>query len=235
MKNRICTVCVRKGSKGVPGKNLRSFLGKPLIAHTLQQAKRSNLFEAIAVSSDCTEILQVAKENGADILVERPQELATDESPKLPAIVHCFREVEKKLQAEFQTIVDLDVTSPLRWVSDVIHAVDLLEKTGCPNVITGCPAHRSPYFNLVEEKVDGYVELAKEPPHSVMRRQDSPRCYDMNASIYVWRRDVLLTETRVILPKTRLYPMPENRSYDIDTELDLEWVEFLAKREPSHA
>ena len=89
-------------------------------------------------------------------------------------------------------------------------------------MITAAPARRSPYFNLVELDKEGFVRLAKPADKAVLRRQDSPNCYDMNASIYVWRREALLGESSVFLPKTALYLMPEERSLDIDSELDFE-------------
>ena len=87
-------------------------------------------------------------------------------------------------------------------------------------MITGAPARRSPYFNLVEIGEDDVVRLSKPLPKLVERRQDGPRCYDMNASIYVWRRDIFITDQRVFYPDSRLFVMPEERSIDIDSELD---------------
>jgi CMP-N,N'-diacetyllegionaminic acid synthase len=97
-------------------------------------------------------------------------------------------------------------------------------------VITGAPAHRSPYFNLVEELPGGYVALSKRPGHAVVRRQDAPRCFDCNASIYVWPRATFFGAEAVLLPTTRLYEMPPARSLDIDSELDFEIVEYLMAR-----
>jgi len=227
--NRLCTICARGGSKGVTNKNIKLLLGKPLIAHTIMQAKKSGLFNYVAVSSDSEEILSVAKVWGADVLIKRPDELATDQAAKLPVIRHALKAVEQQTGQKFHIHVDLDATSPLRHIADIEGAVKMLESNKeIANVITGAPARRSPYFNLVELNAEGYVELSKELSTSIVRRQDSPKCYDMNASIYVWRREVLLAEEKVILPKTALYEMPEERSIDIDSPLDFDFVEFLA-------
>ena len=227
--NRLCTICARGGSKGVTNKNIKLLLGKPLIAHTIMQAKKSGLFNYVAVSSDSEEILSVAKVWGADVLIKRPDELATDQAAKLPVIRHALKAVEQQTGQKFHIHVDLDATSPLRNIADIEGAVNMLESDkGIANVITGALARRSPYFNLVELNTEGYVELSKELSTSIIRRQDSPKCYDMNASIYVWRREVLLAEDKVILPKTALYEMPEERSIDIDSPLDFDFVEFLA-------
>ena len=92
---RICTICARGGSKGVKNKNIRNLMGKPLIGYTLEQAQASQLFEMIAVSSDSPEILDMSRRYGADLLVERPAELATDTAAKLPVIRHCVEEAER--------------------------------------------------------------------------------------------------------------------------------------------
>lgn len=233
---RICTICARGGSKGVKNKNIRDLLGKPLIAYSLLQAKASGLFDAIAVSSDSALILDAAKAYGADILVERPAELATDTAPKVPVIQHCVRAAEQVRGATFDIVVDLDATSPLRSVEDIKEAVCLLEDRGVSNVITGAPAHRSPYFNLVELDENGVARLSKTLAVPVSRRQDAPKCYDMNASIYVWMRASLFEQASVFHNDTLLYEMPAERSVDIDSELDFQIVELLmAKQENNRA
>lgn len=227
---RLCTICARGGSKGVKGKNVRLLLGKPLIAHSIEQARATGLFDLLAVSSDSDEILEVARTCGCDYLIKRPDELATDHAAKLPVIRHCVAEVERLVGRTFDTLVDLDATSPLRIPDDIISAVKLLEESGAGNVITAMPARRSPYFNLVELNANGVVQLSKPPQAAVVRRQDAPRCYDMNASIYVWRRPVLFESDTLFNSDTRLYVMPEERSIDIDSELDFEFVQFFMSK-----
>lgn len=224
---RICTICARGGSKGVKGKNTRLLLGKPLIAYSIEQAKTSGLFDAIAVSSDSDEILKVSKEWGVEYLIKRPDELATDQAAKLPATRHCVTEVERAMGCQFATMVDLDATSPLRLVEDIHNAVVMHEDSDADNVITAMAARRSPYFNLVELSPDGIPVLSKSLKNAIVRRQDSPKCYDMNASIYVWKRQVFFSSDTVFNPASRLYVMPEERSVDIDSELDFKIVELL--------
>lgn len=226
----IATICARGGSKGVPGKNIRQLAGLPLIAHSIRQALECNIFAAVAVSSDSEEVLSVASTHGATHVVTRPHELASDGAAKIPAIRHCVMQVEETLGI-CDVVIDLDATSPLRNIADIQQAYDLLMNTGCPNVITGCRSRRSPYFNMVEIDGDGNLALAKQPGQDVHRRQDAPRTFDMNASIYVWRRDALFGSDSVISPATRLHEMPESRSLDIDTELDFELVEYLLLRQ----
>lgn len=232
---RICTICARGGSKGVKGKNVRMLHGKPLIAHSIEQAKASGLFDAIAVSSDADIILGVAKEYGVDFLVKRPDELATDQAAKLPVIKHCVTEVERLRGCRFDTIVDMDATSPLRSVMDIAGAVALLEETGVSNVITGAPARRSPYFNLVEVDEHGVAGLSKRSKTAIVRRQDAPKCYDMNASIYVWSHAGLFDSDTIFNSDTKLYAMPEERSIDIDSELDFKFVDFILSQDSNTA
>lgn len=229
--SRICTICARGGSKGVKNKNIRLLLGKPLIAHTINQAKISGLFDCIAVSSDSAEILAVAKEYGADLLIDRPKEMSTDYAAKLPAIQHCVEVAEENTGERYDVIVDMDTTSPLRLVEDILKSVQLLEETSdATNLITGSPSRRSPYFNLVEVDSNGIVSLSKPLEKSVIRRQDAPKCYDMNASIYVWKRGALMDSEKLFQSNTILYEMPEERSIDIDSEIDFEFVSFIATK-----
>lgn len=228
----LCTICARGGSKGVPNKNLRPLLGKPLIGYSVERARECGLFDSIAVSSDSEAILAAASDAGADQLVRRPTEMATDTAAKLPVIRHCARTVEDVTGKVFDLFVDLDATSPLRSIEDIAGAVTLLRESGAENVITGMPARRSPYFNLVELNAEGIAMLSKPLLKAVTSRQASPPCFDMNASIYVWRRDALLDgPDTIFLPTTRLFVMPEERSIDIDSELDFALVEFLAQRQ----
>lgn len=223
-------MCVRAGSKGVPGKNLRVLNGLPLLAHSLRQAVLSDLFDAIVVSSDSQEMLDIARQYGATYLVRRPAELATDQAAKLPVVQHCVMETERALGLAFDTCVDLDATSPLRDIEDIQAVVQLLEDSGVGNVITGMPARRSPYFNLVEEGEAGEIRLVKPASPPYVRRQDAPACFDMNASIYGWTRKVLMTAPGLFNHDTLLYVMPEERSIDIDSEVDFLLVELLMSR-----
>ncbi len=224
---RLCTICARGGSEGVKGKNIRLLLGKPLIVYSIEQAKQAGIFAALAVSSDNEEILAVAQSAGVDYLIRRPAELAQNISPKLPVIRHCVQTVEQLANQRYETIVDLDATSPLRDAEDIVKVVAMLENKHVANVITGAPARRSPYFNLVEVNARGTVQLSKSLPVAVARRQDSPQCYDMNASIYAWRHDALLESPTVFNDDTLLYVMPEERSIDIDSESDFDFVEYI--------
>jgi N-acylneuraminate cytidylyltransferase/CMP-N,N'-diacetyllegionaminic acid synthase len=228
-----CTICARKGSKGVKNKNVRLLEGKPLISHSIEQAIDAGFGETLIVSSDSDEILEIANSYQVPHIIRRPDELAHDTADKLEAIKHAITAVESKINCTFSNILDLDPTSPLRLVDDIFAAIDLFRNSNADNLITGMSSRRSPYFNLVETNSNGFVSLSKPPTERIFRRQDSPKCYDMNASIYIWKRKFLFDNTQVFGNKTVLYSMPENRSIDIDSELDFEFVSFLMHKKNS--
>lgn len=232
-RNNICIIGCRGGSKGVKNKNIRTIGGKPLIAHTIQQALKSKLFSHIVLTTDSYEIAEVGKKWGAEVFFLRDPEMATDTAGKLEAMQDAFRRSEEYYKEKFDVIVDLDVTSPLRLVSDITNAYNQFIQNDNDNLITAAPARKNPYFNLVEifEK-DGkeVVELSKKADKQILSRQTTPKCYDMNASIYIWKRDVFLQAKTLFTPRTGLYIMPEERSIDIDTELDFMLVELLMKQ-----
>lgn len=226
----ICVICARGGSKGLPNKNIRPLLGKPLLVWTVEQAKASELFELVAVSSDSSAILDVARSAGADLLVDRPAELATDTVSILPAISHCLCAAETSVGHQCKTLVYLQATSPTRTVDDIRDAVALFHESHADAVISGQETKGSPYFNLVEMAADSSVHLSKTLDKPIVRRQDAPLCFQLNGSIYVWRRNLFWAAPAVLYPNTRLFVMPADRSIDIDTEFDFTLAELVLSR-----
>ncbi len=228
-KSVLCIICARGGSKGVPNKNTRKLLGKPLIAYSIEQAQATALFDHIVVSTDSDLIAEFSINHGAEVFFKRPDSMANDTVSKTPARRHALLESEKHYKKRFDYLVDLDATAPLRLPSDIVNAFRQFRDNDNDNLITAMPARRSPYFNLIEKTLDGKIVLSKTIDPPIQCRQDSPECFDMNASIYIWKRDVLLNEDSLFLEKTGLYVMPEERSVDIDTELDFQFVSWLMK------
>ena len=223
----LCTICARGGSKGVKNKNIKLINDKPLIAYTIEQAMQSQLFEHVVVSTDSDEIASVSKNYGAEVFFKRSQDMASDTAGKLDVIKDAFIRSEKHYEQQFDYLIDLDATAPLRNVDDILNSFGQFLKDNNDNLITAMPSRRNPYFNLVEVDNDGKVRLSKKLASKIVRRQDAPKCYDMNASIYIWKRKTILNEKDMFLDNTGLYIMPEERSIDIDTELDYKIVEFL--------
>lgn len=219
----ICSICARGGSQGVPRKNIRPLMGKPLIVHTIEQALACAAIDRVFVSTDDAEIAAVAAAAGAEVPFMRPAELATSSAAKIPVIEHLVEQVEG-MGVQVSRIIDLDPTSPLRTVADIEAAAAMLDdQTDC--VITAYPSDKNPYFNMVERQADDNVRLVKPLAGGVTSRQAAPKVYSMNASIYVWHRHTLTAG--LWNGRTRLYEMPRDRSIDIDSEIDFRLVEML--------
>jgi len=202
-------------------------MGKPLIAFTIEQAIETNLFEQIVVSTDSDQIAEVATKHGADVFFKRQAELASDTAGKLQVIQDAFNRSESHYGRKFDFLIDLDATAPLRKSSDIKSAFQQFIENRNDNLFSATSSRRSPYFNVVELDQTDKVSLAKELPNAILRRQDAPKTYDMNASIYIWKREILLNGKSIFLENTGLYVMPEERSIDIDSELDYRIVEML--------
>jgi CMP-N-acetylneuraminic acid synthetase len=222
---RVATICARGGSQGVPGKNIKMLCGKPLIAHTIEQALECDLIDEVYVSTDCAEIASVAKEFGAKVPFMRPDHLATNSAPKIPVIEHLLGSIVES-GVNVSTIIDLDPTSPLRSQEDIKACVSLLTED-VDAVITAFSSDKNPYFNMVEVSDEGYAGLVKPLPGGVFARQMAPEVYAMNASIYVWHYHSI--SKGVWEGKTKLYVMPRERSIDIDSPLDFKLVELLMR------
>jgi CMP-N,N'-diacetyllegionaminic acid synthase len=208
---------------GVPRKNIRMLRGKPLIAYTIEQALACPLIDQVYVSTDDAEIMDVARQWGATVPFRRPDELSTSTAAKVPVIQHLVDHVVGS-GVDVSTVVDLDPTSPLRDVEDIAAAIALLD-ADTDAVITGYPADKNPYFNMVEAKPDGNIGLVKPLAAGVTSRQQAPKVYSMNASIYVWHTASL--SKGLWNGRTRIYEMPRERSIDIDSEIDFRLVEIL--------
>ncbi len=227
--SRIATILARSGSKGFPHKNIREFLGEPLLTRTIRQARRCGAFDCVTVSSDSDDYLSLAKDAGADVLIKRPPELSGDAITKIPGSRHAVEICEKKLGTRFDVIVDLAVTSPLRADQDIIGAINLLESTGAPLVLSGNEARDNPYFNMLERNQNGTFQLSKTLPARVTYRQASPKVYALNGAVYLWTRDELFRpDDSVVRGNMELYIMPDHRSIDIDDEFDLQIAQQIA-------
>lgn len=228
MTKTLATICARGGSRGVPGKNLRLLCDQPLLVHTIAVARKCQSVNRIIVSTDDPEIKKVAGESGAEVPFLRPKELALDSTPKLSVIKHVVDYLESQEGYQPDIIVDLDPTSPLRTVADIESCIRMVRDEGAENVFSVTRARRNPYFNMVEF-ISGRPRLVKSPAQPIVSRQQAPEVYDMNASIYVWKREVLMENDSIFLGRTKIYEMPE-WAIDIDSETDFEFVEFILNK-----
>jgi CMP-N,N'-diacetyllegionaminic acid synthase len=224
-KRVVCVIPARGGSKGLPGKNIKNLLGKPLISYSIEQAQESRYIDRVIVSTEDRKIAGIAKNAGAEVPFERPAELAQDSSSGIDVLLHAINWLENEGKYAFDILVLLHATAPLRTVEDIDKCIELLFEENALNVFSVTESHRNPYFNMVELHNDGKVTLVKDG--AFVTRQSAPSVFDMNASIYVWWKDVLKIDKSIFSDKTYLYVMPKERSVDIDDELDFKIIEML--------
>lgn len=225
----IAFIFARGGSKGLPGKNIRSLGGKPLIAWSIQDALAINRIERIIVSTDSEEIATVARDFGAEVPFLRPAELARDDSSEWLAWQHALTYVRETTGAFPEVMLSIPTTAPLRLTEDIENCLDEFEKGDADMVITITDAHRSPYFNMVKANGDGTVGLVNPPQSTLIRRQDSPLVYDMATVCYVANPDFVMTHNATFEGRVRAVHVPVERAIDIDTLLDFQIAESLLK------
>ena len=226
--NLLITLCARGGSKGIPGKNIRPINNKPLIAYSIETALHFSKQQPalIALSTDDITIKEVASSFGLHSDYIRPAQYATDNAGKTDAIYDLILFEEKRAQCEFDYILDLDITSPLRTVKDLEIAFETFQKDGeAMNLFSVNKAGRNPYFNMVEQQPDGYYGLVKKG--NFLTRQSAPPVYDLNASFYFYRRQFFDTENRsTINNKSLIYIMP-HLCFDLDEPVDFDFMSYL--------
>ncbi len=216
----------RGGSKGVPEKNIRIVLDKPLIAYAIECGLKCSFIDHLIVSTDSQKIAKIAINYGAEVPFIRPKELAEDTTPMLPVIEHTVKSAEIHYAKEIEAVILLDPTGPLRCEEDIKNALNVFKKTKCDAVVSGHIAHRNPYFNMVEKKEE-YIRLVKEKSIQIGSRQAAPEVFDLNTVVWIYSRYAIMNECRRIPQRTRLYRVPAERALDLDTELDFEMLEFL--------
>lgn len=227
MTKIICTICARKGSKGLKGKNIKKIGSIPLIGVSILQAKKTKLFDKIVVSTDCEKIKKISKKYGAECWFLREKRLSGDQQGKIPVVIDLLKRAETKFKKKYDYICDLDPTSPLRTIKDIKNAFNMFKNKDADNLITGCESQKNPYFNMVTLQ-NGKVTLAKKDGKAYLSRQMAPKVYDMNASIYFWKRSKLFRK-KLFNPKTVFYEMPIERSIDIDNIVDFINVSSIIK------
>ncbi len=228
MKEILITICGRGGSKGIPGKNVKEVGGLPLIAYSIRIAKKvAEKYNAdLILSTDSEEIKRVAALYGLETPYTRPAYLADDHCGKPEAIRDVMLYAEKAYGKRYDYVLDLDVTSPIRTVKDVEGCMALIEEhPDALTVFSVNPCARNPYFSMVEEKQDGYY---REVVGGVYKtRQSSPKVYDMNGSIYVYRRESLDRENpKAVTPRSLVYVM-DHICFDLDEPQDYDYLAWL--------
>ncbi|HMB89591.1 MAG TPA: acylneuraminate cytidylyltransferase family protein [Rhodothermales bacterium] len=213
----------RGGSKGVPRKNIRMVGGKPLIAYTIEAARTSICLTRFLVSTDDDEIASVATSFGAPVL-ERPPNLAADDTPMIPVIEDVLVHVEAE-DGPYDMVVLLQPTTPLRTAADIDTAVQKLKDTSADSIISVYRVEDCHPSRMYREEQGQLVPYESEPEGRL--RQDLPPVYHRNGAIYACRRALIKEAGTLIGPDVRPYQMPRSRSVNIDDPLDLLFAEFL--------
>ena len=227
MKNRIIAIIpARGGSKKILRKNIKLLCGKPLIAYTIITAKQSKYSDNFYVSTENEEIAEISRKYGAEV-IERPKELAKDETPTIDVIFHVL-EILKMKNYTPDIVVLLQPTSPLRRAEDVDNAIKLFLNSDCGSVVSVCEVEHPPYWSFKIE--EGYLKSLFDRRYLRMRRQDLEKVYIPNGAIFVSTPQTLYKYKSFYCNHIIPYIMPIERSVDIDNELDFMLAELLAKK-----
>lgn len=220
-------IFARGGSKGLPNKNIRIFNGKPLIAHSIEQALKINEVSRVIVSTDCPNIQKIAKDYGAESPFLRPKNLADDSSPEWLSWQHVLvylRDVEQDLPEIF---ISLPAVAPLRSFQDIQMCLDMFNDQDCDAVVTMTESTNNPYFNMVTRDDDGHITLLANSAEEHFRRQDVPKTFDLTTVAYVMSSAFVLNNKSIFSGRVKAVEIPAERAIDIDNLLDFEIAEFL--------
>ena len=223
-KNRIAIIPARSGSKGIPNKNIYKLIGRPLIDYTIKAALESNCFERVIVSTDCKKIAKIAEECGAEVPFLRPESLAGDTAKSIDAVL----DVLDRLADKYQTCCLLQPTAPLRSAEDIQAAIQSFESSG-KDALVSVSRFEEPHPYKLKIIEAGNLKPFINGKESEVPRQLLPQCYCLNGAIYL-NKVKFLEENRTFFAKeTEAFLMPEERSVNIDTKLDLILAEVLLK------
>lgn len=212
----------RGGSKGIPRKNIRLIAGKPLIAWTIEAALRSDLLDAVVVSTDDDEIAEVAVRHGALVPFMRPPALAQDGSPGIDPVLHALDQLP-----QYRSVLLLQPTSPLRRTDDIDRCLQMAQQQRLPSIVSvvGADSHPCWTYRLSEDaSLHRFIEAAP-----VARRQDLPPAFVLNGALYYADAAWLRQSRTLVNSDTRALVMAREDSVDIDTPLDWRFAEMLLK------
>lgn len=222
----LAVIPARGGSKGIPNKNIRPLNNKPLIAYSIEAGKKSQLVDDLITTTDCDKIARIAAEYGSEVLM-RPIELARDETPIVPVVLHVL-DVLQEREKQYEYVVLLQPTSPLRTAQDIDEALKMLLKSDADAVISVQRVqheHPARLYRIDDRRLSPY-----ESQWELLNRQDLPPVYNRNGAVYAIREKILREQKTFFPPNNKPYIMPKIRSLSIDDEIDFLIAEFLMNR-----
>ena len=226
-KNIIAIIPARGGSKGIPHKNIKLLFGKPLIAYTIEAALKSKYLSRVVVSTENKRIAEISSDYGAEVVI-RPLDLAQDNTPSLPVFQHVIKYLEAEESYDASIIVILQPTSPLRTIEDIDGTINKFLESNCDSVVSICDVEHLPYCMYTWDN-DSLRPLI-EGGEKIERRQDAPRIFRINGAVYITKKDIIIKQNKILGDDTRGFIMPQERSLDIDTQIDFDLAEILLKR-----
>ena len=225
-KSLLAIMPARGGSKGLPGKNIKEFCGKALIAWSIEVAETCSAIDRVVVSTDDDKLVDVVKKYGAEAPFERPAELANDAASTINVIFHTIDWLREHQNFRPKYILLLQPTSPLRTVEDIEGTIQTLKDKDAQAVVSVCETDHHPWWsNILSE--DGNMKDFIMPKILNKRRQDLPKYYRLNGAIYLAATKYLRKRNGFFGPNTFAYEMPKERSVDIDSDLDFKLVSLL--------
>ncbi len=234
MQRLLITICGRAGSKGFKNKNLKTFCGQPLVYYSLSAAElfckaHSELHIDLALNTDSPELAELVAARYPEVIyLPRGAELGGDKVPKMAVYQDSLRRMEQRTGQPYDWYMDLDITSPLRTAADIENAFAHKQaRDDLDLVFSVCEARRNPWFNMVKQ-VGDHVEQVNQSRFT--GRQQAPVVYDVNASIYVFKRDFLAENPDGMLwrGKIGVSVMMDTGIIDIDSEHDYRLMEAIA-------
>lgn len=222
----IAIIPARGGSKGLPGKNILPFCGKPLIAWTIEAALACKSLDRVIVSTDSEEIADTARTFGAEVPGLRPQELARDNSSAIDVYIYLWEQLTGKSRSAPVPFVVLQPTSPLRITEDIYSAIGLFREKEADSVVSVAEATHPPVW---AKKIDenGVLKNYFETSQSLSNRQQIPIAFMPNGAIFIFKKDLVETKRNYYSDKTYPYQMPFERSIDIDNIWDFRIAEYI--------
>lgn len=226
MPKVLGVITARGGSKGIPGKNIKPLLGKPLIAYTIEAAKKSGVIDRLILSTDDPKIAEIAKHYGCEVPFMRPPELAQDQTPHLPVMQHAVRWMKDNEGYEPDYVMILQPTSPLRQPFHIKEAVEKIVETGADSVLSVAevPKHYTPYKAMVHGD-DGYLTLFSGNPiyKRPARRQDLKTTYWSVGSIYLFKPEFLFDKKNPNFYGDKVAPYIVDAKYVVDIDEPEDW------------
>ncbi len=217
----LAVITARGGSKGLPGKNIRPLGGIPLIGWSVRAAHAAQLVDRTVVSTDDAGISAAASQFGCEVPFMREPRLAADDTPSVDVVLDVIDRVPG-----FDIVVLLQPTSPLRTAADIDNAIRLCVDSGATGCVSVREAEESPYW-MYNLDASGRMMPILDVNRRGLRRQDLPVVHVLNGAVYVVRAEVLRSARAFVGDRTVGYPMPADRSVDIDTESDFLRAERL--------